>query len=240
VLALDAVLKSSEEFEGPVVVPPKKIRVSAAAKSLLAKAKPSPLAAIKQGAPASTPIAVSDATSTWKGIIGKGFSPDDFDQYVGSITLTTWKPQFVVLHNTAVPKLSQWHSVSGEKRMRGLESYYRDTMHWHAGPHLFVADDLIWVFTPLTVSGTHSPSWNRVSWGVEMVGDYNVEVFGVKVKNNAVRALAALHAKASLDPTTLHFHKEDPKTTHKGCPGAHVKKPDMIAALQDAMKPKSK
>ena len=44
--------------------------------------------------------------------------------------------------------------------MRNLEAYYRDEQDWSAGPHLFVADDLIWVFTPLRTSWVHSPSWD--------------------------------------------------------------------------------
>src|SRR5712692_11270909 len=55
-------------------------------------------------------------------------------------------------------------------------------------PHLFVADDLIWVFTPLTVSGVHSPSWNSITWGVEMVGNFDTEDFqdgpGAAVRKN--------------------------------------------------------
>src|SRR6266851_1193049 len=113
----------------------------------------------------------------WKGIVGHGFTPEEFDHYVASLIFGAWRPQFVVLHNTASPRLSQWHSVPGVQRMRGLETYYRDTQGWSAGPHLFVADDLIWVFTPLTTSGVHAPSWNHVSWGVEMVGDDTVEPF---------------------------------------------------------------
>ena len=95
----------------------------------------------------------------WKGIIGKGFTAIDFSEYVKTVVFDTWRPQFVVLHNTAVPTFAQWHNVSGEQRMKNLESFYRDTQKWSAGPHLFVADDLIWVFTPLNtnVKGTVSP-----------------------------------------------------------------------------------
>jgi hypothetical protein len=170
---------------------------------------------------------------TWKGIVGQGFSAADFDTYLTSLTFTSWRPQFVVLHNTFIPTLAQWHNAAGQARMEGLQSYYRDTMHWSAGPHLFVANDLIWVFTPLTTSGIHSPSWNAISWGVEMVGDYSTEAFGSAVSGNAVSALAALHQLMGLDPSTLHFHKEDPKTTHKDCPGKNVVKPDMIQAIID-------
>jgi N-acetylmuramoyl-L-alanine amidase/Papain family cysteine protease len=169
----------------------------------------------------------------WKGIIGKGFRPDDFRQYVGTLAFTDWRPQFIVVHNTSSPRLSQWHSTPGEQRMRNLESYYRDQLHWSAGPHLFVADDLIWVFTPLTTSGVHSPSWNGISWGVEIVGEFDQEPFGGAIKANAVDALAILHQWRGLDPQMLRFHKEDRLTTHRSCPGRNVDKMDLILAIEN-------
>jgi hypothetical protein len=176
--------------------------------------------------------------SSWKGIVGKGFTPAEFAQYVEQCSMEAWKPSFVVLHNTASPTLAQWHQVPGGVRMRNLESYYRG-LGWSAGPHLFVADDLIWLFTPLTMPGVHSPSWNRVSWGVEMVGDYDVEAFdsgrGAAVRDNAVLALAALHQKAGLDSHTMRLHREDPRTTH-ACPGRHVDKADIIRRVHEAIR----
>jgi len=173
--------------------------------------------------------------SNWKGIIGRGFRPQEFKDYVGTLTFGDWRPQFVVLHNTSSPRLSQWHSHPGEERMRNLEAYYRDEQGWSAGPHLFVADDLIWAFTPLTTSGVHSPSWNGISWGIEMVGEYEEEPFNAGVRENTVDALAILHAWRGIDPDTLHFHKEDPKTTHKECPGKNVDKDDMIQRVKNRM-----
>src|SRR5512142_191304 len=105
----------------------------------------------------------------WKGIVGLGLTPDQLDGYAGSVAFGAWRPQFVVLHNTQVPRLSEWHTIGGAQRIAGLQAYYRDQMHWSGGPHLFVADDLVWLFTPLTTPGIHSPSWNAISWGVEVV-----------------------------------------------------------------------
>src|SRR6516225_6793718 len=170
----------------------------------------------------------------WQGIIGQGFTADDFDGYVSTVSLVSWQPEFIVLHNTAIPTLSDWHSVPGEVRMRNLESYYRDELHWSAGPHLFVADDLIWVFTPLNVPGVHSPSWNSISWGVEVVGNYAVEWFDSAVRDNAMSALASLHAIVGLDPNTLRLHKEDPKTTHD-CPGKNIIKAEVIQGILDRL-----
>src|SRR5215471_5369690 len=172
---------------------------------------------------------------TWKGIIGKGFTADEFSDYVQTVRLTTWRPQFVVLHNTDIPTLADWHKIPGKWRMLNFQAYYRDTQHWSAGPHLFVADDLIWVFTPLDVPGVHSPSWNAISWGVELVGDYSSEDFGDAVHQNAVAALAGLHRLAGLDPNTLHFHREDPLTTHKQCPGDNLVKADLIRDVLNRM-----
>jgi hypothetical protein len=175
--------------------------------------------------------------STWKGIVGRGFTSSQFDDYVRDLAMTDWKPGFVVLHNTSEPRLADWHKVAPEQRMLNLQEYYRNPdpsvnkPAWSAGPHLFVADDLIWVFTPLTTSGVHSPSWNAISWGVEMVGEYDEEPFGDRVRDNAIAALASLHSKLGLDPRSLRFHKEDPRTTHKDCPGKYVSKNDIVAAV---------
>ena len=155
--------------------------------------------------------------------------------YVGGLHFASWRPQFVVLHNTAIPKLTDWHRVSGDQRMHNLEAFYRDQQGWSAGPHLFVADDLIWVFTPLDMPGVHSPSWNAISWGVELLGDYSVEKLGAAVQTNASSAPASLQALAGIDPETLKLHKEDAKTTHKNCPGSYIVKSDMITLVSAAL-----
>jgi hypothetical protein len=94
-----------------------------------------------------------------------------------------------------------------------------------------VDDRQIWVFTPLTVSGVHSPSWNKIALGVEMLGDYEKKSFdsgrGLKVQKNAVAAIATLSAVLGLDPDTMQLHKEDPATTHD-CPGKKVDKSEFI------------
>ena len=167
----------------------------------------------------------------WKGIVGKGFTAPDFEQYVQTIQLTTWRPQFIVLHNTFIPRLADWHQVPGEQRMQNLQHYYRDVQHWSAGPHLFIGDDMIWIFTPLGTPGVHSPSWNAISWGVELVGDYSTEDLSARVQGNAIQALAALYALAGLTPDNLRLHKEDPNTTHKDCPGKRIVKNDVIAQV---------
>src|SRR5260370_1108778 len=49
--------------------------------------------------------------STWKGIVGTKFTPNEFDNYVRGLTFNDWKPTFVVLHNTSAPRLSESHTT---------------------------------------------------------------------------------------------------------------------------------
>ena len=172
----------------------------------------------------------------WKGIVDKSFSADEFDDYCHSLQWTAWRPSFIVLHNTASPSLAQRPNGLTDQHIHNLVEFYRDTQKWKAGPHLFIDDHQIWVFTPLTVSGTHSPSWNKLSIGVEMLGDFDVEAFnsgrGAKVRDNAVAALATLHAVLGIDSHTMRLHREDPLTTH-ACPGTNVHKSEVIQAVHD-------
>lgn len=172
----------------------------------------------------------------WKGIVGQSFTPDEFDGYCHTLSWTAWRPSFIVLHNTAIPSLAQRTKGLTKQHILSLEAFYRDTQGWKAGPHLFVDDKQIWAFTPLTVSGTHSPSWNKVALGIEMLGDYEREAFdsgrGLQVRKNTVCALATLCAILGLEPATMKLHREDPLTTH-ACPGKNVRKLEVIQAVID-------
>lgn len=174
----------------------------------------------------------------WKGIIAEFFKAEAFDRYCHSLEWVGWRPSFLVLHNTATPNLTQRPQGFTFQHIKNLETYYRDNQKWKSGPHLFVDDNGIWVFTPLTVSGTHSPSWNKVSLGIEMLGDYSKDDFkagrGAKVRDNTVSAIASLSAVLGLIPATLRLHKEDHKTTHN-CPGKNVVKQQVIDAVTDLM-----
>lgn len=174
----------------------------------------------------------------WKGIVGLSYSPEEFDSYCHSLHWTQWRPSFVTLHNTASPTLAQRPNGLTKQHILNLEKFYRDEQGWSAGPHMFVDDRQIWVFTPLTVSGVHSPCFNKIALGVEMLGDYAKEAFdsgrGLKVQQNTVAAFATLHAVLGLDPDTIKLHKEDHCTNHN-CPGANVVKAKFVQAVKDLM-----
>lgn len=178
-------------------------------------------------------------------IDGRPMTVDGFRSHVEGLSFSAWKPSGIAVHNTANPSLyplkghGSWHgsSVTPAQRVKNLAAYYSG-LGWPAGPHLFVDDQFIWLFTPLTQKGVHSPSWNGTKIGIEMVGDYDIESFnegpGAKVRDNTVAALAILHAKLGIDPQTIKLHKEDPATTH-ACPGKNVGKADLIRRVVEYM-----
>lgn len=175
---------------------------------------------------------------SWKGIVGKTLQAQQFDEYCHTLQWLSWRPTFIVLHNTGRPSLSDRPNGLALEHIQNLERFYRDEQKWSAGPHLFVDDRQIWVFTPLTVSGVHSPSWNKLALGVEMLGDYENEAFdtgrGLNVRRNTISALASLSAVLGLDAQTMKLHREDPLTTH-ACPGRNVRKLEVIQDVQDLL-----
>lgn len=179
----------------------------------------------------------------WAGIINRAFTADTVGAYLRSLPRPSFV-RFVVVHNTGSPSLATYRGYANRKNpisdaqwLRNLEGYYRDQQKWHAGPHWFVTPNKagLLAFTPSTVPGVHSPSWNSQSLGVEMVGDYQSESFDAGVQQNVVALLAELHLWLGLDPGTMRFHREDPGTTHKDCPGKNVNKERMIADVRAKM-----
>jgi len=175
----------------------------------------------------------------WTPIVGLSFQPKDFETYCKSLHWTTWRPSFIVLHNTFNPNLTLRPKGLTKANIDGLVGYYKNSLKWSAGPHLFIDDLQIWVFTPLTHQGVHSPSWNNFSLGVEMLGDYDTDSFsdgrGLRVRKNVISALSILSRTLGFPAESLRLHKEDPKTTHKNCPGKFVIKEEVIGELQQEM-----
>lgn len=179
-------------------------------------------------------------------IVGRRLTAAEFAAYMEGFQFEDWKPDFIVLHNTSSPTLVQRPNGFTRQHMANLADYYGNEQHWSSGPHLFVDDNGIWLFSPMEKHGTHSPSWNGVSIGIEMLGEYDYEPFnagrGAKVRDNAVAAVAAILKRLGLpaNGTTVRLHKEDPATTHKRCPGANVSKAAFLASVLVAMSAEAK
>src|SRR5438105_5529100 len=103
-----------------------------------------------------------------------------------------------------------------------MEAFLRDQMQFSGGPHLIVDDQEIWLFNPLSKPGIYSPTWNKVAISIMMVGDYDSEDFDPHVRDNTVKAIAILDTALQLEPSSLKFRKEDPRTLHRSSPGHNV------------------
>ena len=174
-------------------------------------------------------------------VVGKAFSPAAFKDYVNGLKWDGgFRPQFLALHNTAAPSLAQRPTGLTRQHIKNLERYYRDERNWNGGPHLFIDDKQIWVFNDLTKVGVHSPSWNRVALGIEMLGDFDKESFcegrGARVRANTVAAMAALNNKLGFDADGFRFHIEDKASNH-ACPGklARAEREALVAEIEAAM-----
>lgn len=193
-----------------------------------------------------------------------GFNQEEFRKYVAPITWNRWRPTRIMWHNTAAPSLAQWIKsakddqakglVGGTSRIASLERFFREDNHWTGCPHLFIANDLIWVMNPLTAAGVHSPSFNNSAIGIEMIGDYDTEDDdsgeGLRVENNTIFATAILCSALGIDPEpgvtdkhmrrivsgTIFIHKQDWATTHD-CPGKDVAEDHlaMVQSVRDLM-----
>lgn len=176
----------------------------------------------------------------WTPIVGKAFQPDTFDAYVRGLAWTSWKPSLIVLHNTAAPSLAQRPNGFTPQGIKNLETYFRDQRGWPAGPHLFIDDKQIWVFTPLTSKGVHSPSYNSTAIGIEMLGDFAKEEFtsgrGAAVRANTISAIASLNNALGFRADKWIFHVQDPKTDHD-CPGIKARRDrdNLVQAINEKM-----
>ena len=137
-----------------------------------------------------------------------------------------WNPTGITVHHTASPSLSMRPNGFETKHMGYLRDYYKGTLGWSSGPHLFVDENGIWVHTPLTKRGVHARSFNASRIGIEMLGDYSYADDpnagrGKKVLDMTKIAAALLMKHLKIDSSKLNFHRHDPETS-KDCPGKKI------------------
>lgn len=189
----------------------------------------------------------------WAGGFKENYTRDQFAKMVEATKFDEgWTPTFVTLHHCGAPSVHQWEAPYKDtgkpyplaQRQKNLEHEYRNNQGWSSAPHLFIAPESpvsYWQGTPLNRQGVHAVSFNKKSIGLEMVGNFDVDKFDERVRDNTAFALAVLFRKIGSQPAPyvfnksgLHFHRDDPKTT-KTCPGKKVEKADMIARVEAEM-----
>lgn len=192
--------------------------------------------------------------------IGTGLTAQMFGQYVQSYNFGRIPPSYLVLHHTAIPSTLAARFPSGavwddgerglsdaaifQKRTKQLDKlakYYQDTMGWDRGPHLFIDDRFIWLFTPMNAVGIHAKEGNSYtkdgklyySIGVEVLGYYEHKTWSAAVAANVRAACQALSSRLGISlryaPAPLHTpaahagqlssHRDYNKPA---CPGAAI------------------
>lgn len=156
-------------------------------------------------------------------MIGRSLSVSEWNDYIAQYDFGPVAPSRLVLHHTFIPNLSQWRGLAS---MRGMQDYYRQ-LGWSAAPHIYVAPDGIWLFTPMSQVGIHAGSGNSgvtngVWWysiGLEMVGHYDAVRPSGKVWEYARVVMSSISKRLKIAPRQLiSFHRDYPDA-FKSCPG---------------------
>lgn len=154
--------------------------------------------------------------------IGKGLTPEEFAVYVNQYNIGSIPPSFLVFHHTYIPSASwdrtntgrDWDAneqglntgqVYNKRRVQlnGIRNYYRDSLKWDRGPHLFIDEKWVWLFTPLYYQGIHAGPANGYwkggkyyySIGIEVIGNYSQVEWPESVQRNVSVVSKALYHK---------------------------------------------
>jgi hypothetical protein len=170
-------------------------------------------------------------------IIGECLSNDEFVRYVEALDIPNPLPTRIFLHHTWKPTPETWRGLS---TIMGMKAYYerqlwRDSQGrlregWTVGPHLFVAQDGIWLFSDLRHDGVGVYGHNYRTRHLEMVGDYDAIKPTDPILESTVVALGVLHERLGLDVQKLNFHRD---FSDKSCPGWAVTKEWIIPLIED-------
>ena len=201
--------------------------------------------------------------------IGEGLRAAAFARYTASYSFGRISPSYLVLHHTAIPSTLAARYPSGavwdageegmseariyQKRVKQLDAlaaYYENTLGWDRGPHLFIDDRYIWLFTPMSAVGIHAKEGNsftqdgklHYSIGIEVIGYYEKVTWPVPVAANVRTAVQALCGRLGIRPTyspapvhspaahdlSLSSHRDYNKPQ---CPGAAITEAYYLAVL---------
>ena len=159
-------------------------------------------------------------------IVNKCLTLNEFRDYVKGYYFGSLPANKLVIHHTWKPTKESW---TGGQSILGLKRYY-ENKGWQDGPHLFIAEDGIWLFTPMRKNGIHASKLNYRSIGIEVVGNYDTEKWSDDTKTNALGAIKALMQRLDLKEKDIFFHRD---ISSKSCPGRAITKEWLFQELAD-------
>ena len=176
----------------------------------------------------------------------RGFDSQTFAEFMrteatGKLDGSGWRPLSAVLHNTGKmvwPGIVNGKPITPQQRVRNMSVDWV-SRGFKGGVHIIVAPDGgIWTCWPLWKPGTHSPSFNNTHWSIEVVGDFRMEKPTQQQRDAVLSVLMAMSKAVGQWRFLQNFklHKEDPRTSHKDCPGANLgSKQYWIDAMREKM-----
>lgn len=199
--------------------------------------------------------------------LGQGLTADEFTAYVERYDFGTIPPDYVVLHHTAnpctlyarYPAGSAWDGAEGglseaqiKQRRLGkltaIKEYYRTNPNylWDRGPHLFIDERYIWLFTPMRHIGIHAAQGNsytrdgqlHYSIGIEVIGYYENVQWPTPVAQLVGHAVAVL--KRRLGTFELRYQRfAGGISSHRDynkpqCPGRAITEDFYIRVLNES------
>lgn len=173
--------------------------------------------------------------------VGKRMTIKEFSDLVEGIKFDQgFNPSFITLHHTGAPSLAQRPTGFSIIHLANLRHYYEFEKKWSGGPHIFVDDqEGVIVFQRLNRRGVHAVAFNRNSIGIEMLGNYDLQVEFNSSRRTIIFEKTAeicniLNKKLGAKPESIRFHNEDPhaQRNRKTCPGRFVNKKDFIQLIK--------
>ena len=157
-------------------------------------------------------------------IINRKLDLHEFRDYIATYNFGTQPANKLVIHHTWHPTKDTW---AGARSIQGLKKYY-ESKGWPAGPHLFIAEDDIWLFSPMRKDGIHAGELNHRSIGIEVVGDYDEEKWSGKTKMNTLGVIKLLMGQLGITGASIFFHRD---VSTKTCPGKAITKEWLLSEL---------
>ena len=210
--------------------------------------------------------------------LGTPLTLEEFPAYLAAYDFGSVPPDQVVLHNTANPDAS-WAPLGKDdatwwdrdedglsltavcnkrqKQLDAIKAYYV-SLGWNAGPHLFVDDRWIWLFTPLYDVGIHAKEGNsyqdtagrlHYTIGIEVIGWYGRVVWPPAIQVMVRSAVQALQARLKTFEIVYKPAPAHQPAMHQGsiafhysynkpeCPGAQITPSFAIRVLQERPAP---
>ncbi|MDD4407395.1 MAG: N-acetylmuramoyl-L-alanine amidase, partial [Bacilli bacterium] len=148
-------------------------------------------------------------------IVNKYLTVKKFKKYTNEKEFSR-KIDKIVLHHTS-DSLESWKT---KKTSIGYYKKMYEKRGWTTGPHLFIDEGGIFLFTDINIEGTHANSANKGSIGIEMVGNYDKKVPKGKIWEKTKRVLNILLKKFDLNVKDIHLHRKF--NPNKSCPGKAI------------------